>query len=349
MVWLSFSCCVFSPLLSRFLPYDFANPGRRKRGKKRSDKKTKKKNRQSKNQGNLLTHGSVTVLEPAPETALSCFSNTVLTPPHTITTNSRYNVMMKFKHIAPLMVLLLTALSHTSGTSSYYDISYVSFSSPIVTPLPSLSKRISLAIVSDADDSPFQLVALPFPFNYFGRMIYNVFASPNGALHQSISQPCPCNCFMEITSTTSCNYNTSYTGLIAGFLTDLDPSNSLSANVTYYKGAGYLSVIYSSIPMFDPLLSHQSFRINLYNDSRVTILYDSIFPNATKRGGTYPPLITGLRPPTTARHWNITMDQQQVGMTQWKTTYPGIYPLYQNVKSGMQFTGDPFALPTFFT
>ena len=214
-----------------------------------------------------------------------------------------------------------------------------------MTPLPSLSKRISLAIVSDADDSPFQLVTLPFPFNFFGRMIYNVFASPNGALHQSIAQPCQCNCFMEITTAVaSCNYNTSYAGLIAGFLTDLDPSNSLSANVTYYKGVGYLSVIYSSIPMFDPALAHQSFRINLYNDSRVTIIYDNIFSNATKRDGTYPPLLTGLRPPTTARHWNITMDQQQVGLTQWKTSYPGVYPMYNNVKSGMQFTGDLLVL-----
>ena len=249
-----------------------------------------------------------------------------------------------FVEIAVLVVvLLLSGVSQTSGTSSYYDISYISFSSPILTPLPSFSKRISLAIVSDADDSPFQLVALPFPFNFFGRMIYNVFASPNGALHQSIAQPCQCNCFMEITTTSSCDYNTSYGGLIAGFLTDLNPSLSLTANVTYYKGVGYLSVIYSSIPMFDPKSAHflsQSFRINLYNDSRVTIMYDNVFPNATKRGGTYPPLITGIRPPTTARHWNITLDQQQVGLAQWKTTYPGIYPMYNNVKSGMQFTGN---------
>lgn len=249
--------------------------------------------------------------------------------------------MLIFHYYSTLLLVIIASYPYITG-SAFLDVTYISFSMPNTRPLP--TKRVALSLASKADDSPFQRIQLPWAFNFFGMNIYNVFASPNGALHYTSEQPCVCNCFAEQTPDGgTCDFNQSYKGVIAGFLTDLDPSSaSKHGNMTYYKGSEMVSVVYSDIPLFDTTLKPFSFRISLYNDSRVEITYDSVFTNQTFRGALYPQLISGLRPMAGA-YWNVTAEQRQMGLTQWYTSLSGVYPYYNDVKSGNQFTACPFS------
>ena len=272
-------------------------------------------------------------------------------------TDRRLDTMLSWRRAQWAFLFTIHALTVLgAGQASFYGVTYVSFSSNVATPPPA-TQRVALGIVSGADDSPFQRMVLPFPFTYFGVDLYAVYVSPNGAVHVTQQQPCACNCFMmQLSSGTFCDFNRSYTGLVAGFLTDLDPSSSGSTgNVTYFRGADGVTVVYTSIPLFPASdgakPTRQSFRIGLYNDSRVEIAYDTVFPNQTKSlkvMGDYPQLLSGLRPPGPSAGmpllWNATADQMQVASNQWFTSVPGVYPPYKEVRSGRQFTACPFSL-----
>ena len=191
-----------------------------------------------------------------------------------------------------LMIIILMMMIRFSSTSRYSAdfgrIIYLDFTSPVASALPPVGSFQTILPAVKSDDSPFSRVKLPWAFNFFGNVIYNIFVSPNGAIHQTYDQPCPCACFGDA----SCPYY----GIIAGCLLDLYPPAALiPASITSYTTGSMVSIIFTSVPLFKSNTT-VSFRMSLFNDSRIVIDYDKV--NITRLGK----WITGVRPPENNAH-----------------------------------------------
>lgn len=231
-----------------------------------------------------------------------------------------------------LMIIILMMMIRFSSTSRYSAdfgrIIYLDFTSPVASALPPVGSFQTILPAVKSDDSPFSRVKLPWAFNFFGNVIYNIFVSPNGAIHQTYDQPCPCACFGDA----SCPYY----GIIAGCLLDLYPPAALiPASITSYTTGSMVSIIFTSVPLFKSNTT-VSFRMSLFNDSRIVIDYDKV--NITRLGK----WITGVRPPENNAHTNLTKVQLNSGIP-WNTSTVGIYPP-KKVQTGSKYTLCPMSV-----
>ena len=234
-----------------------------------------------------------------------------------------------------VFILLLLVRFATPSKYSTGHLIYLDFLSPTASVLPAANRSRTVLSAIHSDDSPFSRVKLPWAFNFFGIKIYNVFVSPNGAIHQTYDQPCACSCYGDST----CNFQKGYTGLIAGYLADLNPSQALkTANITSYITANVVTIRFEKVPIINRPASIISFRISLFKDSHVVIDYDSIIKDQV-----YSSWITGLRPAFGNAHTKYTAAQNSSGVIRWKTTYPGLYPDKSQLFTGMQYTTCPMA------
>ena len=189
--------------------------------------------------------------------------------------------------------------------------------------------------VAKSDDSPYEQIDLPWNFNYFGSNIYRIFVNPNGALHMINATQPKCDCFND-------NFNTSYYGVIAGYLVDLNPSSSKTANITYSViDKSQITVSFINVPLFGEPNITQSFDINLFQDGRITIKYIKI----TKQN--LIPWISGVRipyhNPSMVFFSNDINLANKGGSMLWKTKVTGIYPAKIDVSNNNQLTTCPIS------
>lgn len=242
--------------------------------------------------------------------------------------------MSRRNGIKELLILFCALLIRTSSTtykqSDFSKIIYLSFGTNSTAPLPPTTDR-KLLNVTYSDDTPFSLVTLPWAFNFFGSNIYNIFVNPNGAVHQSkvpsLLQGGP----------TVNALNASYYGIIAGYFADLNPSAAKkTATITSYTTKNMVSIIYHAVPLFNQSKGIVlSFRISLFNDSRIVIDYDNIKPS--------PYWISGIRAPLYNNFSVVSEEQSKIGRLQWKTAVVGVYPAIAKVKTGSQFITCPIS------
>lgn len=265
-------------------------------------------------------------------------------------------VLMALGNIFPGMAI--AAVVSTCGnkinnhTKVYCDnstlstVTYISFMEGNSLILPTIQNE--LYEVKHADDSPYQGVELPWPFNFFGENIYRVYVDPNGALHHNATQP-SCSCFnINFNSTTP-----SYKGIIAGFMIDLFPNGNPNSNITYGYTSNSMVVSYVRVPTFANLSSLNTFHISLFNNGQISITYDNVMSYPQRqywmsgirsrysvsdiRSGHYQ---NHTRPPATV----FTASQLITGVTQWRTDVAGIYPPTRvAVDNQNQFTACPIS------
>lgn len=232
------------------------------------------------------------------------------------------------------VLMMMIRCSSTSRYSADFDrITYLDFTSPVVSALPPTGSPLTTLSVVNSDDSPFARVKLPWAFNFFGNTINNIFVNPNGAIHQTYDQPCSCACFQS----GECTVLKSYYGLIAGYLADLNPTaSSLPASITSYITGNMVSIIFREVPIYNTV-KNMSFRISLFDDSHINIDYDKI--DGTQISSKW---ISGVRPPQFNFHTNFTK-VQLADYSSWNTSVLGIYPP-RKIKSGSQYTVCPVSL-----
>jgi hypothetical protein len=152
------------------------------------------------------------------------------------------------------------------------------------------TKRLNTVMA--ADDSPYEEITLPWTFNYFGRNIYRIFVNPNGALHMNNSTQPSCDCFNG-------DFNTSYYGVIAGYLTDFYPMGNSISNITYSLiNESIVTVSFKNVPHFDKPFTTQSVDMSLFRDGRIIIRYVKI---ANQNDDV--PWISGIRIPYYNRYY----------------------------------------------
>lgn len=241
--------------------------------------------------------------------------------------------MMRRNGIIELLIILCALLIRTSSTtyrqSNFSKIIYISFETKALSEaLPTKGQRQLYA--THTDDTPYSLVKLPWAFNFFGNNIYNIFVNPNGALHQS-----------KVPSTVQGPYaaslNTTYHGVIAGYLADLNPAIAIkTANITSFVNDSMVSIRYHVVPIFERKNElNVSFRITLFKDSRVVIDYDNII--------SFPNWLSGIRAPLYNNFSEISKEQKNVGRFEWNTIVSGVYPSKSNAKTGYQFITCPMS------
>ena len=203
----------------------------------------------------------------------------------------------------------------------------------------SVLKETLLSIVSQADDSPFQQVPLPWVFTLLGVNIESVWVSPNGAL------------FHSMFSTSGPNYaydarglNGSYFGTIDPFAADLNPSESSNSRITWYNSRDSITIAFRNVPLFYNAFENINggspaftFRVDLFSDSHIVFHYDSITTPAILSANGYS-MFSGLRSFEAYSKCTFTSSQLSTGLTDWGTSIPGVYPPLSAVSSGNQFT-----------
>lgn len=238
--------------------------------------------------------------------------------------------------------MMLTAASTYAESTA--RVSYISFLSSVsINDDHDPASEVAYSTLLLADDSPNVLIDLPFRFMLSGLAVDRLFASPNGALHYSPVQPCPeINTFAGL----GCGIDTSYHNVIAGFLVDLNPSNSSDCNiVSYLSNAGSVfSVAYRNVVYYGTQ-QYNSFRIALYrNDSRIVFAYDSINtengrPNNAGAGG----FLSGLRSPQDDLYTYYDDTQNAFEMSELGYGIKGVYAPVNSVRTGGQFNICPMS------
>lgn len=241
--------------------------------------------------------------------------------------------------------------ANTSEYNADYNnslrIIYISFYKPLSNiSNPVITSSQPLSTIMKADDSPFQRIKLPFPLNFFGEDIYYLYANPNGALHMNEIQPC--GGFAGFGN--DCNFFNSYYGTIAGFLIDLDPSRKsivngsdiIGGNITYNNyNNKQISVDYISINAWGNRSLTYTFTINVFSDSSIRLDYINI---KNVQDG-----ISAVRVPSPNPYdyyADITANQIEIGLNDWKSKVEGIYPLINQVYDGNTFIVCPIAATT---
>lgn len=160
--------------------------------------------------------------------------------------------------------------------------------------------------VASTDDTPLDLVELPFPFSYFGERKLSIWINPNGGVQFDAKHACGC-CF----SARDCDYNTSYFDIIAGAMTDLIPVKINESIVRYAHlddgnqdpgfGIAFVGIpVFGAAPSPGPLYS---FAIVLRKSGRISVAYEKIFDTRVSIPGyrfsyhVTDSWLVGLRPP----------------------------------------------------
>ena len=150
---------------------------------------------------------------------------------------------------------LLSSNTKSNFKQQVFYISWTETSVPKIVKSLDYGNKINLTEVAKSDDSPLVPVDIPFSVPIFGIETKRLYVNSNGALHLSPKYPCACSCYLDL----RCNFNDSYSGLIAGYLTDLDPSDSLPikgktfplGSVTSDYDTNNYVVTWTNIPYFD--------------------------------------------------------------------------------------------------
>lgn len=218
---------------------------------------------------------------------------------------------------------------------------YLTFSRSLLSPLTSPTKTTVLSDVMSSDDSPFSTVQLSTNFNFAGEDTSFVYVSPNGAIHLKKDQPCfPYSTFG---TTGICDFNTSYYGVIGGYLTDLDPFRSTNVNITAEYYTDRTKINYKNVEYYGSNLAN-TFSVSLHDDDHITLEYTSISKNATANLPYKKGWISGLRPP---RNSSVYIDSTNtvISSAEWHTSIAGFYPDSKSaVTTGKAFILCPVSL-----
>jgi hypothetical protein len=225
-----------------------------------------------------------------------------------------------------LLALIVTAAATGSGEVAYF--SYVS-------DIPDGYGRLMAAPLTDvshADDSPFTEIQLPWSFNFLGTNVNGLFVSPNGALHYSPKQPCPNENYF---ASNVCDFDNSYYTVIAGYLTDLNPSKSARGSIELGTSSTVAEVSFNNISYYNSTISN-SFRVRLWKDSHIEILYDRVIRTSQLPQAGF--FASGLRGAAANPYAYFTAAQINLARSGWGTEVPSVYPEQIDVVTGKRFT-----------
>jgi hypothetical protein len=221
------------------------------------------------------------------------------------------------------------------------NIFYISFmgTAPSATAINAYP-TMELSELLEEDDFPFTRIPLPWQVDFFGIGIDNVYVSPNGALHTSPVAPCYGSFSILANnrgSSTVCNFNNSYYGIIAGFSGDLNPSAlEHNLNITAAITDAFVTVQYTNVPYYTETYNN-TFGMTIYNDSSILLYWNDV--SVTGSGEA---VVVGLRNYENNSLTTLTTSQLQSSQ-QWGTTVEGIYPVKADVISGSAFTLCPIS------
>ena len=184
--------------------------------------------------------------------------------------------------------------------------------------------------VTNTDDLPLQYLNIPFPFPFLGALNDFLFVNANGAIQfETINIP-PCG--PDFIIEPRCNLNTSYFGTVAAFLTDLNPSYSKKAKITFFNDSKSLTVQYENIPLILDSQHFNTFHVVLNADGHISIKYINLYESP------FIPIVVGLRKYSSSRaNYLLPSKIQSDNAGSWSTTLDGVYPLKPLIKSNMTY------------
>lgn len=236
------------------------------------------------------------------------------------------------------VILYLCSFLVVSTQTNQIQTYYISFLTKILSNDPlSTSDEKTINQLLNTDDSPFVGVTLPFPILLFSKYYQRLYVNPNGAAHISKTQPCPQNDFSE----EGCNFNTSYYGVFAGLLTDLQISSGCpGADISYFSSKNnqnnLFTVAFRRLCYFGTFITN-SFRITVFDDNHIEIGYDRISRSNNLPVKNY--WVSGVRLPQN----DVNTLNPTVNMNAWNYVIPGIYPLPSQVTTGNKFVVCPIS------
>eukprot|EP01032_Pedospumella_encystans_P019028 gene19028-21644_t len=242
------------------------------------------------------------------------------------------------QNLLRLLSLVFCIASFTCNTIT--QVSYFSFITP--TTNSTAGPRSNVLVyrqLLQSDDSPFASIDLPWKFNLLGENLNRLFISPNGGLHASPAQPCPPDNFF---GSNNCDLRNSYFGVIGGMITDLNPHTSVNGNISSYEGIDHVTINYYKIAYYGTSMTN-NFRIVLFKDSHIEIIYDEIFRNNNLPANNL--WTSGLRGYQEEAFAYFSPEQRTSASAEWGNTgnIPGIYPSKASVITGNQFNICPVA------
>eukprot|EP01041_Mallomonas_annulata_P009600 gene9600-19954_t len=201
------------------------------------------------------------------------------------------------------------------------------------------SKKLS--IVSNSNDNPMERVNLPFVFPFFGENHNTVVINPNGALQFDSTNIPPCGPFFG-GGKNDCGLENSYYGIIAGFLTDLNPPGSITGEIRLSSdNQSQILISYNNIPYFGKPLALNSFHILLHKNGHIGIELDNI-----QRPESLPlniPWLVGVRPSKDSINIKLSNIQKQ-NQKSWNTSVYGLYPPKKSITSNISYNLCPVSI-----
>lgn len=232
------------------------------------------------------------------------------------------------KFLLNVIVLLISAKNIVQGTSQ--SVVYVSFINPSpIYDIDMLGGPSSISLINYTDDTPLYEISMEHSFNFLGKDFDRLYANANGAIHISKIPPCGC-CYGSY----DCDLNTSYLGVVAGILTDLNPYFSKTASISLHKNENTTAIKYHEVPTFK-LHYYVSFTIAFLKDGSIDISYEK-FDEISSANYT-----TGLRNFTDSQFF--LSEEQKVSQDLWDTSVPGIYPPTTKLKNNDNFVACPIS------
>jgi hypothetical protein len=159
-----------------------------------------------------------------------------------------------------------------------------------------------------------------------------VYASPNGALHLSITPPCESGAFGSSGCDTS-----SYAGVLAPLLMDFNPGAYPSSNITLTTSSDQTVVVqYQNVTLFGDSASTSQvfdFDVALMTDGAVVFQWRGM-PNIS--GYALSRWTSAIRPIQGRGSYVVTAEQMSRARNEWLTNTSGVYPSIANVIPGRE-------------
>ena len=132
---------------------------------------------------------------------------------------------------------------------------------------------------SEADDTPVDRVVLPFAFPFLSQYHSVGFVNPNGALAFDPAPPCGAY-FGSVAATRalSCTTNSSWHGLIAAYVADLDPGSAAAATVKARScdDGECWRARWTDVPKFGVADSGLTFSVTLWPQGLLEIAHEAV-------------------------------------------------------------------------
>ena len=217
-----------------------------------------------------------------------------------------------------------------------FSVHYVSWIETIASPFNYTGLGYSkLAYASKSDDSPGDRVSLGFNFPFLGVNYNSFYVDPNGALEFDTSYIPPCAGVFEYVS---CNFNSSYYGTIAVFLADLFPGQSKESIIYMQSQKSAITITYYRVPYWNISGIYLTFSAMLEADGHIALSYYEITPPYSIPA--LPPdtdWLVGIRGSPRYKDLFSQTVTQHLDQKGWFTSYPGIYPQRDKVRSNSTF------------